>query len=49
MKIDKCVKLLCDLFDKKKYVTHIKTLKQALNHELILDKVHRVIEFSKFG
>ena len=29
----------------KKYVTHIRTLKQALNHGLILRKVHRVIKF----
>ena len=32
MKIDKCVKLVCNLLNKKKYVVHIKSLKQALNH-----------------
>ena len=32
MKIDKCNKLVCNLFNKKKYVTHINSLKQALNH-----------------
>ena len=36
MKIDKCKKLVCDLHNKKKYVVHIKSLKQALNHGLKL-------------
>ena len=45
MKIDKCNKLVCNLFNKKKYVTHINSLKQALNHGLKLRKIHRVIEF----
>ena len=44
MKIDKCKKLVCDLHDKKKYVVHIKSLKQALNHGLKLKRVHRIIE-----
>ena len=47
MKIDKCKKLVCDLRNKKKYVVHIKSLKQALNHELKFKKVHRIIEFSQ--
>ena len=47
MKTDKCKKLVCDLRNKKKYVVHIKSLKQALNHELKLKKVHRVIEFNQ--
>ena len=38
MKIDKCNKLVCNLFNKKKYVTHINSLKQALNHGLKLKK-----------
>ena len=29
IKIDKCKKLVCDLHNKKKYVVHIKSLKQA--------------------
>ena len=45
-KIKKCNKLVCDIHDKKNYVVHIKTLKQALNHGLILKKVHRVIQFN---
>ena len=33
--------------DKKKYVIHIRALKQALNHGLKLKKVHRVIQFKQ--
>ena len=38
MKINKCKKLVCNLFHKKKYVIHINSLKQALNHGLNLKK-----------
>ena len=31
----------------RKYVIHIRALKQALNHGLILKNVHRVIEFNQ--
>ena len=47
MKIYKCNKFLCNLFDKKDYVVHIRSLKQALNHGLILKKVHGVIQLIK--
>ena len=47
MKIDKCNKLVCNLSNKKKYVAHINSLKQALNHGLKLKKIHRVIEFNQ--
>ena len=47
MKIDKCKKLVYNLYDKKKYVVHIRSLKQALNRELILKKVHRIIQFNQ--
>ena len=47
MEINKCKKLVCNLYDKKKHVVHIKSLKQALNHELKLKKIHRVIEFNQ--
>ena len=47
MKVNKCKKLVCNLFNKKKYVTHINTLKQALTHGLKLKKIHRVIEFNQ--
>ena len=36
MKIDKCKKLVCNLYNKKKYVVHKRSLKQALSHGLIL-------------
>ena len=47
MKINKCSKLVCNLYDKNNYVVHIRSLKQALNHGLILKKVHRVIQFNQ--
>ena len=47
MEVNKCNKLVCNLFNKKKYVVHINVLKQALNHELKLKKIHRVIEFNQ--
>ena len=34
MKVNKCKKLVCNLFNKEIYVAHINTLKQALNHGL---------------
>ena len=46
-KIDKCKKLVCNLLNKKKYVVHINSLKQALNDGLKLKKIHRVIEFNQ--
>ena len=47
IKIDKRKKLVCDLRNKKKYVVHIKSLKQALNHRLKLKRVQRITEFSQ--
>ena len=47
MKIDKCNKLVCNLFNKKKYVARINSLKQSLNHGLKFKKIHRVIEFNQ--
>ena len=38
MKIKKVEKLVANLHDKKEYVIHIKTLKQAINHKLVLKK-----------
>ena len=46
MEINKCKKLVCNLYDKKKYIVHINSLKQALNHGLKLKKIHRVIELT---
>ena len=47
MEVNKCKKLVCNLFNKKKYVAHINALKQSLNHGLKLKKIHRVIEFNQ--
>ena len=47
MEINKCKKLVCNLFNTKKYATHINSLKPALNHGLKLKKIHRVIEFNQ--
>ena len=47
MKINQCSKLACNLYDKNNYVVHIRSLKQALDHELILKKIHRVIQFKQ--
>ena len=47
MEIDKSKQLACNLRNKKKYVVHIKSLKQALNHGLKFKKVHRIIEFNQ--
>ena len=46
-KVYKVEKLICGIEDKEKYVMHIRVLKQALNHGLVLKKVHRVIQFDQ--
>ena len=47
MKINKCSKLVCNLYDKNNYVVNIRSLKQVLNHGLILKKIHRKIQFNQ--
>ena len=47
MKIEKVKKLVTNLDDKTEYVIHMRNLKQALNHGLILKKVHRIIKFNQ--
>ena len=47
MKLEKVKKLVANLHDKNEYVIHIRSLKQALNHGLILKNVHRVIKFNQ--
>ena len=47
MEINKCQKLVCNLYNKKKYVVHINSSKHALNHGLKLKKIHRIIEFNQ--
>ena len=46
-KMEKCNKLVCNIQDKENYVVHIRDFKKALNHGLILKKVHRVIQFNQ--
>ena len=47
MVINNTKKLLCNLCNKRNYVTHVSVLKQALNHGLKLRKVHKVVEFDQ--
>ena len=44
-KLENMEKLITSIDDQENYVIHISALKQALNHGLILKRVHRVIEF----
>ena len=46
-KAGKVEKLVTNFHDKIKYVIYIRNLNQALNHGLILKKVHRVIKFNQ--
>ena len=47
MEVNKCKKLVCNLFNKKKYVAHINALKQVLNPGLKLKKIYRAIKFNQ--
>ena len=47
MKIERVKNLVANLHDKTEYVIHIRNLKQASNHGLVLIKVYRVIKFDK--
>ena len=47
MNIIKAERLVPNLYDKKKYIIHIRALDQALKHGLVLENVHRVIEFNQ--
>ena len=39
--------MVANLLDKTEYVIHIRNLKQALNHGLVLKKVHEGIKFNQ--
>ena len=43
MKTEKVEKLVGSLHDKAEYVIHVRNLKEALNHKLVLKKVHTII------
>ena len=47
MKINGVEKLVPNLYYKRKYVIHIKALKQAIDHGLVLEGIHRAIEFKQ--
>ena len=47
MKINGVEKLVPNLYYKKKYVVHIKALEQAIDHGLVLERIHRCIEFKQ--
>ena len=47
MKIKKVEKLVANLPHKTEYVMHIRNLKRALNHGLVLKKVNKVIKFNQ--
>ena len=47
MNINGVEKLVPNLYYKKGYVIHIRALKQALDHGLVLERIHRVIEFNQ--
>ena len=46
-KVNKVEKLICVIEDKPKYFIPISALEQALNHELRLKTVHRIIQFKQ--
>ena len=46
MKIEKVKKFLPNLLDKTEYAIYMRNLREALNHGLVLKKVHKVIKFS---
>ena len=45
MKINGVEKLVPNLYYKRRYVIHIRALKQALDHGLVLECIHRAIDF----
>ena len=42
MKIEKVETVVANLHDKTEYIIHIRNLKQALNHGLVLKKLHGI-------
>ena len=47
MKINGVEKLIPNLYDKKRYVIHIRALDQALKYGLVLERIHKAIEFKQ--
>ena len=49
MTINGVEKLVPNLYHKKRYVIHIRALDQALKHGLVLERIHRAIEFTQLA
>ena len=47
IKIEGVEKLVPNLHNKRNYVIHIRAFDQALRHGLILERIHRAIEFDQ--
>ena len=47
MNINGVEKLIPNLFNKKRYIIHIRALDQALKHGLVLERIHRAIELKQ--
>ena len=47
MQINGVEKLVPNLYYKKKYVIHVKALAQAIDHGLVIEHIHRLIEFKQ--
>ena len=47
VKINGVKKLIPSLYDKKRYVIHIRALDQASKHGFVLELIHRAIEFKQ--
>ena len=47
MKINGVEKLIPNLYYKRRYVIHIRALEQVLKHGLVLERIHRAIEFKQ--
>ena len=47
MKVNGVGKLIPNLYDKKRYVIHIRALDQALKHGLVLERIYKAIELKQ--
>ena len=47
MEVNKCKMPGCNLYDKKDYFDHIRSLKQALNHGLKIKKILKILKFNQ--
>ena len=47
MRINGVEKLIPNLYYKRKYIVHIRALKQALDNGLVLERIHRCIKFKQ--